>query len=441
LLVTARTSAFHFKGQDIPVPEIAAALGVAHVVEGSVRRDGDRIRVTAQLIRADDGFHLWSEIYDDSTDDAFAVQTDIAEKIASALDVVLDEDQLEHMHSVGLRDPEAYIAFQKGIELYERAHGIGSRVETLLEANEWFEKALELAPELSDAYAYHADYYAHLLIESSTGVEVPEEDLKNAIAQLTEDHTNASRYADNDARRLAAAYDLNLITGKWRGISALMDEIFLQNACFQPAWMDMTTVTYGRQEEYLELQLKLVSCAPLAYSGWRGAAHAHNWMGNHQAAIDIATKGYATTSHSLVLGEVIMSNIAAGHFDQAETIINRDVRDEEDALAYRTKLAAARGDAAETMALLEEYIAADIEGDEQLIVLAANAGNRGLANRVAAEIDTRPHGHILLMQMPIDCKCGKPFDLEQTPNLAKLIDEANLPWPPISPIDWPLKDW
>jgi TolB-like protein len=61
LLVTARTSAFSFKGQDIPVQEIAAALGVKHIVEGSVRRSGERLRVTAQLVRADDGFHLWSE--------------------------------------------------------------------------------------------------------------------------------------------------------------------------------------------------------------------------------------------------------------------------------------------------------------------------------------------------------------------------------------------
>ena len=64
LLVTARTSAFHFKGLDVPIPDIAEALGVAHVVEGSVRRDGDRLRVTAQLIRANDGFHLWSKNYD-----------------------------------------------------------------------------------------------------------------------------------------------------------------------------------------------------------------------------------------------------------------------------------------------------------------------------------------------------------------------------------------
>jgi adenylate cyclase len=136
LLVTARTSAFHFKGEDIPpIPEIAAILGVAHIVEGSVRRDGEQLRITAQLIRAADGFHLWSENYNHDTKDTFAVQSDIAEKIATALDVVLDEEQLEKMHAIGLRDPEAYVAYQKGIELFEIAHDDLNDLDMLLEAN------------------------------------------------------------------------------------------------------------------------------------------------------------------------------------------------------------------------------------------------------------------------------------------------------------------
>ena len=81
LLVTARTSSFHFKGTDLPIPDIAATLGVANVVEGSVRRAGERVRITAQLIRAADGFHLWSQTYDRTLEDVFAVQEDIAEKI------------------------------------------------------------------------------------------------------------------------------------------------------------------------------------------------------------------------------------------------------------------------------------------------------------------------------------------------------------------------
>ena len=103
LLVTARTSAFSFKGRDIPVQEIATALGVRHIVEGSVRKSGERLRVTAQLIRANDGFHLWSETYDSTSADTIAVQENIAEKIAVAMDIVLDEGKREAMRQAGLR--------------------------------------------------------------------------------------------------------------------------------------------------------------------------------------------------------------------------------------------------------------------------------------------------------------------------------------------------
>ncbi len=102
------TTAFSFKGQDIPVQEIAAALGVNHIVEGSVRRSGERLRVTAQLIRADDGFHLWSETYDSTSTDTIAVQENIAEQIASVLDVVLDERKRDAMKQAGLRQANVY---------------------------------------------------------------------------------------------------------------------------------------------------------------------------------------------------------------------------------------------------------------------------------------------------------------------------------------------
>ena len=89
LLVTARMSSFYFKGRAEPIPQIAEILGVDHVVEGTVRRDGDQLRITAQLIRAEDGFHLWSQTYDRPVTKVFDVQTEIAESIALVLGVVL----------------------------------------------------------------------------------------------------------------------------------------------------------------------------------------------------------------------------------------------------------------------------------------------------------------------------------------------------------------
>ncbi|MEJ2275030.1 MAG: hypothetical protein P8Y01_10725, partial [Woeseiaceae bacterium] len=140
LLVTARTSAFSFKGKDVPVQEIAATLGVRHIVEGSVRRSGERLRVTAQLIRAGDGFHLWSENFDSSSEDVISVQENIAERIALALDVVLDEDKRTVMRRAGLRDVEAFTIYQKGVAALYAAHGDADMITALRGANAYFDR-------------------------------------------------------------------------------------------------------------------------------------------------------------------------------------------------------------------------------------------------------------------------------------------------------------
>ena len=101
LLVTARSSAFNFKGQKLSTQDIAKRLGVGHIVEGSVMRAGGLLRIKAQLLRAEDGFQLWSEHYDRRTDDTLAMQADIAQKVATALNVVLDEEQRARMRQAG----------------------------------------------------------------------------------------------------------------------------------------------------------------------------------------------------------------------------------------------------------------------------------------------------------------------------------------------------
>jgi hypothetical protein len=119
----------------------------------------------AQLIRASDGFHLWSDTYERSGEDSFGVQGEIAEKVAAALDVVLDDEQLASMQSSGLHNPEAFIAFQKGLELVARAHEVDGdeQVATLLAANKFFARTVELEPGFSEGYFAQGDYYIHLV--------------------------------------------------------------------------------------------------------------------------------------------------------------------------------------------------------------------------------------------------------------------------------------
>jgi TolB-like protein len=111
LRVTSRTSSFSFKGQTIDLPTIARKLGVSHVVEGSVRRAGDRVRVTAQLIDVATDTHLWSETYERELDDVFAIQADIAGHIARALEITLGTDDLASIGQPPTVDIESWQRF------------------------------------------------------------------------------------------------------------------------------------------------------------------------------------------------------------------------------------------------------------------------------------------------------------------------------------------
>ncbi len=138
LKVSARTSAFYFKGRNTPIPEIAKQLGVAYVVEGSVQRAGDRVKITAQLIKAADGFHVWSNSFTRDMKDIFAVQDEIAAKIATSL-----TDKLGMNLPVSAKTtPEAYTLY-----LQARSTLAKRGVPNLREAVRMFDRVIAMDPE------------------------------------------------------------------------------------------------------------------------------------------------------------------------------------------------------------------------------------------------------------------------------------------------------
>jgi tetratricopeptide (TPR) repeat protein len=149
LRVAARSSAFQFKDRNLDVRRIGEALGVHHVLEGSIRRDGDRLRVTVQLINASNGFHVWAGTYDETWADAIAVQDDIARKIARGLEVVLTPDAESRLRRAGVTSLDAYDSYLAGVSAL---HASGD-LSQLTKAEGLFRKALSLDPALSRAYA------------------------------------------------------------------------------------------------------------------------------------------------------------------------------------------------------------------------------------------------------------------------------------------------
>jgi TolB-like protein/tetratricopeptide (TPR) repeat protein len=147
LRVIARTSSFSFKGKEVPIAEIARTLNVGHVLEGSVRKSGNTLRITAQLIRAADSSHLWSNTYDRSMDDVFKVQDEISREVVSALKLKLLPGVLPD-NTQRTKNPEAYEQYLLGKE----AARIGGRssVESALSA---FQRAVALDPGYANALA------------------------------------------------------------------------------------------------------------------------------------------------------------------------------------------------------------------------------------------------------------------------------------------------
>ena len=148
LKVAARTSAFAFKGSNINISDIARELKVNNVLEGSVRKSGNQVRVTAQLIKADDGYHLWSQTYDRELDNIFAVQDEIAMSIADAMKVTLDIDTGESGNLTGTTSTAAYDAYLRGMNQWHLRTG-----EALYNAIELFEEAIAIDPEFAKAHA------------------------------------------------------------------------------------------------------------------------------------------------------------------------------------------------------------------------------------------------------------------------------------------------
>src|SRR5690606_8943367 len=162
--VMARQSTFQFRERPAEFREVARTLGVGHLVEGSVRPNGDRLRVTAQLSRTSDGALLWSESYDIGLEDVLSVQEQIARGVGRMLEVYLDVERLRKMFATGTRQPDAFLHYLRGRALFDQAHseGIGES-ELLWEANEWFSRALAADPEYAPPQFYRMDAYSHVL--------------------------------------------------------------------------------------------------------------------------------------------------------------------------------------------------------------------------------------------------------------------------------------
>lgn len=164
LLVAGRTSSFFFRDKDVDFAEIGRRLNVSHILEGSVRKSGNRLRITAQLIKVADGFHLWSQRYDREIMDIFAIQDEITNAIAATLRIRFSPDAAARRHEPNLRAYEAYLKARE--QWFRRSPG------SLLRVKELLERAIELDPQFALAHSLLGVYYTGQAWDSTPAREI-----------------------------------------------------------------------------------------------------------------------------------------------------------------------------------------------------------------------------------------------------------------------------
>jgi serine/threonine-protein kinase len=257
LKVIARTSAFAFKGQNVDVRKIGEALGVAHILEGSVRRSGNRIRVTAQLITAADGSHLWSERYDREMEDVFAVQDEIGAAIVAVLQVKLSpEAPAKPRYTPAL---PAYEALLKARYFHWKV-----TAESMERAREFYELAISLDPQYAFAQALYADY---LFGRTTVGMTPLREaaPVSRAMAQRALELDPSVAEAHATLGTLAATYDYNWKEAERQLTLATASDAASPHCYFQYALYYLLAI--GRREEAVEWAQKAVHGDPLQLTG------------------------------------------------------------------------------------------------------------------------------------------------------------------------------
>jgi TolB-like protein len=268
LTVVARTSAFAFKGQNKDVRDMGRALGASHLIEGSVRKAGERVRITAQLVRADTGAHLWTDNYDRDLKDVFAVQEDIAQAIANALRVPLGLKQGESLVSNRTKDLDSYQDYLRARALV-RSRGALEPGGPLTEAAKLLEQVVARDPNYAPAWAMLGQAYALTTVFTSGAYNGLTDELRSFAPEVLQKAEAAAQQATRLDPNNVDGYTALAIAADMRG-SFVQGEDFCKRALsLDPGNPDalqqcgLLLAIVGRLKDSLALRLRLRAQEPL----------------------------------------------------------------------------------------------------------------------------------------------------------------------------------
>ncbi|MBV8904857.1 MAG: protein kinase [Acidobacteriia bacterium] len=316
LKVIARTSAFAYKGQNADIRRIAQTLGVAHVLEGSVRRSGNRLRVTAQLISAEDGSHLWSERYDREMADVFDIQDELSMAIARVLQGTLaksDEAAVSQMRR-HIPKPEAHDAFLK-------AWHASVNIPTTMDIRRQFEHAIALDPEFAQARAQYAAFMSYLV---HIGVAAPHEAMPLIRAEARKAVELDASLADAHAilAVVAAAYDYDWSEAERRYVQALSHGGLSAMARSYCAFIYLRGA--GRLGEAVEQGELAVQIDPIHPACRSMLALSLAYVGRFEEAEALSRESLALAPNNVTLYSAFgLVRATQGRFDEALTLAER----------------------------------------------------------------------------------------------------------------------
>jgi len=274
LKVIARTSSFYFKGKQVPVAEIAKTLGVAHLLVGSVRKDAQHLRITAQLVRASDGAQLWSQTYDRNASAIFNVQDEIASTVAHALSAKLHARDLSA--SEKMTSSDAYDLFLQGDYFHHR-----DNPGDMQKAIEYYKKAIEVDPNYALAWAELGIVYTVQASEHERSVEEVGMQARGAIDRALKIDPGLARAHD------ALGFFHQILTWDWsaarseyqRAISLDPVGRVVRSAQLSLAELDM--IQDGKVEELVRFDLEWLARDPLNVPGILLDLALNQWITGH----------------------------------------------------------------------------------------------------------------------------------------------------------------
>ncbi|QPF87983.1 adenylate/guanylate cyclase domain-containing protein [Bradyrhizobium genosp. L] len=319
LFVIARNSSFAYKDKAIDIKRVGRELGVRYVLEGSVRKAGNRVRITGQLIEAASGNHIWADRFDGELEDVFGLQDKVTSSVVGLIAPRLEQAEFERTRHKPTEKLDSYDLHLRGMALiHQRA--------SLADAYDLFKQAIELDPDFAAAHAMLAWTWMGRQATSGAPLDGPERFEAIKHARL------ASRLGEEDALVLSTAGHVLTYLGHDYDLgSSMVEEAIVLNpnlgfAWYSRGWVALMCGDTERAIESFDHMMRLSPLDPLRISAWIGTSHAFFWLGRYEEGCEAAKRSLRFNTNAHSLGAFIINAIRAGRTDEAHKAIARLLR-------------------------------------------------------------------------------------------------------------------